>query len=221
MSESDIEDIVEHDNSNVALILLRGVEDLPDKVSGAIAGSLHATAFDSNWQDKESFREKLNRLDKLVDQTLQIKKEIILIGVSAGGGLGMAYMLEYPQKIRHLFSLDGLVDPNLPVNLNKGKMTELCEDNPSFKEMSELLTGKLHLPDGELNQELIKNYHLPDKISTYSSGADEIVPLAVSEPSWIVNKRRVGEGKHATSIARTLIFDLRHELKPLNEANFD
>ena len=44
----------ESDHSHVALILLRGVEDLPDNVSGWIAGSLDATPFNSDWKNPEN-----------------------------------------------------------------------------------------------------------------------------------------------------------------------
>lgn len=212
----------ESDHSHVALILLRGVEDLPDNISGWIAGSLDATPFNSDWKNPENFDQKLRRLNDLVDQEKVSGKEIIFIGVSAGGGLGMTYILAHPDIVRHLFSLNGLIDPNLPVNAGGGHMADLCRDNPSFKEMCDLLTGKLHLPDGEVNDAVIERFRLKEIVSTYSSGpGDEIVPWSVSEPSWVIKKHRVGPGKHAISIARMLVLDLREQLDQLKKARFD
>lgn len=132
----------EHEPKNTKIILARGMEDLPSWLSGQVAKSLHAEAFDSNWKGPESFTEKLNRFENMVREVKADGSKVVVIGISAGGGLALSLMLEDPSLIDHLYSVSGCLDPNL--NEPSKALNDLTEPNPSFKQMSQYLTEQLH-----------------------------------------------------------------------------
>ena len=209
----------EKDHKQVELILLRGMEDLPDTVSGIIANSLGARPFNSNWFDKpkEDLRTKLHRLDQVVDEARNNGKQVIFIGVSAGAALAMAYMIENPNKIRHVFSLSGLLN----IDLKTQDLTHLTKASSSFKEIAEFL-------DKKLTPKVKNRLHLPDKVSAYSSpeGKDTTVPYSAAQPAWLKkeNQRFIGNANnapdHASAIAQTLLVNIRNQLDQLSEAKF-
>lgn len=210
----------ERGNPHVQIILLQGMLDI-GLLSPPMARQINAAPHDPEWYNKKvSFKKMLARLDEEVKVAKEDGKEVILVGVSAGGGLGLAYMILHPDNVSYLFTLDGVVDPDIPKNGKAGNLDDLRKRSPSFRDLTDFLTEQLH-PNGELDEHLIKSLRLAERISTYSSNADEIVPLAVSEPSWAKIKRRVGSGIHAVSIGRTLLHDIHEQIKPLERARLD
>jgi len=208
----------EKDHKQLELILLRGMEDLPDAVIGVIGRSLGAIPFNSNWFDeKENLSTKLHRLDQIVDEAKNSGKQVIFIGVSAGAALAMAYMIENPDKIRHVFSLSGLLN----IDLKTQDLTHLTKASSSFKEIAEFL-------DKKLTPKVKNRLHLPDKVSAYSSpeGKDTTVPYSAAQPAWLKkeNQRFIGNANnapdHASAIAQTLLVNIRNQLDQLSEAKF-
>lgn len=150
MAENNFDNREQEKQSRFKFILLRGLEDLPDKnskwyrtlgidVSGSIAKSLGAESFDSNWTQSESLEEKLTRLDVEVQKAKDVGQEVMFIGVSAGGGLAEAYILRHPGSITHVFSLLGVLHPDI----NDPKIIRLNGLSDSFKEMTTELSQKL------------------------------------------------------------------------------
>lgn len=210
----------ERNNSHIQIILLQGMLDI-GLLTPPMAKQINAAPHDPEWYNKKvSFKKMLARLDEEVKVAKENGKEVILVGVSAGGGLGLAYMLLHPDNVSYLFTLDGVVDPDIPKNGKAGNLDDLRHRSDSFREMTDFLTEQLR-PKAVLDEELIKRLRLADRISTYSSNKDEIVPLAASEPSWVKIKRRVGSGIHAISIGRTLLHDIHKQMKPLEKARLD
>lgn len=168
-------------HSKVHFILLRGLEDLPDSISATISLSLGVKPFNSNWFDKrEHFKTKLLRLNNDVDAALKQDKIIYFIGVSAGASLAMAYFLHYPKKVSFIYSVCGLLDPDL----RRLKLTRFIKISHSFNQTAKYLTA-------HLTPKNIQKYNLADKVSAYSSTKDDLVPLKASEPSWVTIKKRV------------------------------
>ena len=75
------------------IILLRGMEDLPDNLTDFIASALDISAFNSDWFEVESFSKKVKRLHLFIRNLPQPNKPIIFIGASAGAGLGLSYLI--------------------------------------------------------------------------------------------------------------------------------
>jgi len=167
--------------SKVHFFLLRGLEDLPDSISATISLSLGVKPFNSNWFDKkEHFKTKLLRLNNDVDAALKEDKIIYFIGVSAGASLAMAYFLHYPKKVSFIYSVCGLLNPNL----HRLKLTRFIKMSHSFHQTARYLTS-------HLTPKNIEKYNLADKVSAYSSTKDDLVPLKASEPSWVTIKKRI------------------------------
>lgn len=202
----------ERDTSRVKFILLRGMEDLPDNLSGLIGSFLGATTFNSNWKTPEKLDDKLKRLHLVVKEAKDRGKEVIFIAVSAGAALAMAYTLKNPDNVRHIYSLSGLLNPNL----KKMDLSHLTSTSSSFNEVATYLTA-------ELTPETIKRLHLSDKVSAYSSpkGKDSVVPFEATQPDWVKIKRYIGSANHAPTIARILIYDIRSQLNQAAKAKFD
>lgn len=191
--------------SRFKVILLRGMEDLPDTVSGALGKSLGAVSFNSNWFDKEeNLASKLGRLDGEVQKAKDVGQEVVLIGVSAGGGLAKSYILKHPGSITHVYSLLGVLDPKM----EDPKIKRLADQSSSFKELVENLQQNL-------TEENIKPYHLNQRITAYSSKGDQTVPTIVSAPPWIETRRVVDHGDHAPTIAKLLLEEMPKQLNIL------
>lgn len=220
----------EKPGSQVGFVLIRGMEDLPDSISGVIAKGLNTEAFNSRWKNNESLDKKVERLEEMVDNIRDQGKQVVLLGVSAGAGLAMVYTLRYPDKVRHIYSFSGLLDPDL----NKMNLEHLTSTSSSFKEMAEELTDRL-------TPETRERLHLSEKVTAYASYVnkdfkgdfpltadgrklpnDGIVPLVASQPEWVkrVNVKSVGKASHAIGIAKAL-FDVKKDLRIVEKAKFD
>jgi pimeloyl-ACP methyl ester carboxylesterase len=231
----------ETEKKGPAVILARGMEDLPPWVSGEIAKLLKAEAFNSNWKDAESFDEKLSRFKNMVKKLKEEHGHVVVIGVSAGAGLALALMLEEPDLIDHLYSCSGVLDPNLIEQ--EEALKPLTEPNPSFLQMCKHLTEKLGHTQTEFDSPLketdrmtdavrwhysrqeeehlippaIRNNNLAKKITAYSSlgESDTVVPMRTRMPVWVTKPRLIGAHNHVMAIAKTLINDVRQNISRL------
>lgn len=159
--------------------------------------------------------EKARRLDIVVQEAIDGGKQPLVVAVSAGAALMMAYLLtpEYHHKIRHGYSVSGLLNPDL----NSLDLSHLTTTSPGFEQVARFLTKNL-------TQEVIEALHLPEKISAYNSPDDTVVPQQASHPSWIKNENfhNIGRGDHLESIARALIPDIVSQVRELKQnARFD
>lgn len=200
----------EKDQSQVKVILIRGLEDLNEATTKLLGTISKTDIFNPQWRTDESLVDKASRLDGLVQSALNEGKQPIVIGISAGAAMMEAYMLMYPDKIRHGYSLSGLLNPNF----NEINLDHLTSTSPGFKQVAEYLTDNL-------TPEAIKRLQLPLKISAYNSPDDTIVPLAASHPSWLKNFRSVGRGDHLESIIRALAGDIRRQASQFAHADFN
>lgn len=171
--------------------------------------------FDPRWRTDEDLDEKFRRLDDVVQNAIDEGKQPILFGLSAGAAAMIAYMLmpEHHHKIRHGFSVSGLLNPDL----NNLDLSHLTSTSPGFKQVAEYLTE-------HLTPEVIQALHLPEKISAYNSPDDTVVPQQASHPSWIKNENYhdVGRGDHLESVVRALIPDIVGQVRELkHSAKFD
>lgn len=224
--------------NKMGFILLGGMEDLEEKQGQWVASKFGAWFFDSEWRGAEDLEAKIGRLNSQVDEMIASGKQVIFFGISAGAGLAVAYTLRYPEKVRYIFSLSGLLDPNL----KRMDLSHLTNESSSFREMAEYLTE-------ELTPEAIARVRLPEKVSAYSAYVDDsykgdlpdlpdgtrlssdgVVPLIASLPSWVKerNIRTVGRvdnvvGKyaHLIGIGKAMMTDVRDQLKIIEEGDFD
>lgn len=197
-------------NSQAGVILIRGLEDLPESASKVMGDLFQMEVFNPQWKTKESLKEKAGRLDKMVQQIRDEGKQPIVIGLSAGAAMMTAYMVMYPNKIRYGYSVSGLLDPNL----NKMDLSHLTETSSGFRETAEFLTDNLR-------PEIIKELKLADKISAYSSPYDQVVPQAASHPEWIKNFQEIKIGDHLGSIILVLVGDIGKQIEKWNEAKLE
>ncbi len=134
--------------------------------------------FKSNWGSTETIDEKADRLDELVSSLKAQDLEVVLVGMSAGGGFSEYYELTHPGKINHIYSLDGTLDTKVPGQ----KLEELAKKYPSFQEM-------MTFNNANLTPENIEKYQLDEKTTAYYSKTDSIVPKSVAAPSWVKGGR--------------------------------
>lgn len=194
-----------------SFILVRGMEDLPDTLNQMAGYLLGTEVFNPYWYNpQETVEEKLIRLGQVVDQAKNQEKQVVLVGISAGAALAMAFMLQRPKSIRHLYSLSGVLDPT---NQSSPELDHL-KKNKTLREVIEYL-------DGNLNQGTITRLHLADRITAYYSPGDKKVPSSIASPDWVGKKKRMGSSGHITTIVRTLIEETRQEVKTVSTASFD
>jgi esterase/lipase superfamily enzyme len=173
--------------------------------------------FDSKWSSPtENLQTKLNRLQKQVTKSKLTDKEIIFVGISAGAGLAMAYFLKYPKiHIHYLFSLSGVLDPNLneKKQIYQKQLQYLINKSQSFKELVEFLTDNL-------TTKVINKLKIPQKVFVYTSRGetDGVVPLAIRVPSWAKHVHDLGPLKHVPAIIKTLIMaGIQQEKSKIND----
>ena len=183
------------------IILLRGMEDLPDNLTDFIANNLDIVAFNSNWFENESFPKKLKRLHILLRDLPQPNKQIIFIGASAGAGLGLSYLIKYPSTpIHRLYSLNGVLKPVYTKNYQR-----LMEKSHSFSQMSRFLSQ-------HVKYKTIKKYDLKRKVIAFTSGKnDGLLSKKTIQPYWLdpKNIHFVGKLPHTPAIVKALLIDLR------------
>lgn len=194
----------EYYEKNFETILIRGLEDLPDPVTGAIAKYIRIEAFNSEWLDKsEKMEGKIERLDKIVKRAKKEGKEIVFIGVSAGAALALIYMMKHPEnKIRYLFSFSGVLDTRLKKGdvKEKEQIKRLSEISDAFGESVEYISGKL-------NDKVIRDLDLKEVVYVYSSSgeSDGTVPKKVMLAKWVSHAYDLGPLKHVPAIIKSLI----------------
>lgn len=207
------EETQEADRNQVEVILIRGLEDLPENVANAIGKAFNIKVFDPRWRTEEGLDEKTERLDLVVQKAIDEGKQPIVIGLSAGAAMMETYMLKYHHKIRHGYSVSGLLNPDL----NTMDLSHLTSTSPGFQKVAEYLTE-------HLTPQVVEALDLPQKISAYNSPDDTVVPQQASRPSWIRNENyhNVGRGDHLESVFRALVPDIAGQIRNLKQdARFD
>lgn len=200
--------------SQVRIILIRGLEDLPESVSRAIGKVFNIETFDAKWrtgEDEEDLERKLGRLDAKVTEVREEGKYPIVLGVSAGAAMMEAYMLRYPDKVLHGYSLSGLL---INSTSDMEDLTRFIRTSPGFGLVANYLKEKL-------TPEAINNLRLPLKISAYNSPKDTVVLENQSHPSWIKSFHDVKKGNHVQAIVRALATDIVGQMSALSRARFD
>lgn len=201
-------------DSQAQVIVINGLVDLPKLATKIIAESLKVDTFDPKWKTEISLQQKLNRLNERIQKAKNEDKPIFVVGLSAGALLALIYAMEHPGDICRILSVCGVLNPN---GLDPKMRRNFIRDYAGFKQAANYFSP-------ESNQDsanYIKRLHLPAIINAYSSTGDSFVTLAASRPLWIENHRFVGSADHAPAIARTVVSDIRSQLRQLRSARFD
>ena len=198
------------------IILIRGIEDLPEKTAEELGKIFGLEVFDSRWNTTESLDHKIDRLHRLVTKIIKRNQLPVFIGLSAGASIMMVYELIHPGQINLMYSIGGLLNPDL----NSLDLSFLTNDHPGFDYASHYLTKNL-------NNDVAKKHHLPDKVFSYSSPNDPIVPLSASCPSWVKNYYSIdlpfdfGTSTHLISIITALKNEILPRISQLHQLSAD
>ncbi len=202
----------EHTHRNhFRIILIRGLESIEDNMSLKIGKILGVDTFNSDWYGNEDITAKTSRLDHMVQEGIDLGQKVAIIGISAGAGLGEYYMLRHPHKITLLYSLLGVLQPDI----DNPKIVSLSNTSNSFREMTTYLYH-------HLTPETIYTHHLDTKIIVYSTLGDKVVPYETQSPAWIKVKKIVGKQNHIQTIIKIMLFALykRLSLMKLAKKNY-
>lgn len=195
----------ERDGRGVRVVIIQGMADLPGWANGLVKKFLGACElYDPRWSNGEGLEKKLKGLERSIGKASCSGGPVVLVGISAGAGLAMEYMLRNPNKIRHLFSVGGVLSPN--ENSYKEITKKVHMESPGFKEMTEDLAGRLREPSG------INRTRLRNMVTAYSAKIEDgIVPRETSEPEW-ARVVRIGGRGHVRTIGLALLTDVRDKL---------
>ncbi|MFA6602945.1 MAG: hypothetical protein WCT01_04035 [Candidatus Shapirobacteria bacterium] len=198
--------------SNVEVLVIQGMADLPDFANKMMAKILGANLYDPEWLEKgRSLEKMLLELDELITKDVGKGKRVALVGISAGAGLAMVYLSKHPNKICHIYSVGGVLNP-IP-NSKEEKFSDLMRDSASFAQMA------VYLQQWYAEPGIVEMFNLREKVTAYVSGqdgGDGILPEAVLKPDW-VKLYEVGEGDHVESIVEVLMGEIREKIKKLTD----
>lgn len=198
--------------SEVEVLIVGGMADLPDFANKMMAKILGADLYDPEWLEKgRSMELMIAELDKVVTKSVDKRKRVVLVGISAGAGLAMVYLSQYPDKVYHIYSAGGVLNP-IP-NSKEEKFPDLMRDSTAFAQMAQYLHKWYREPG------VVEKFDLQTKVTAYASGrdgGDGILPEAVLKPDW-VKLYEVGQGDHIESIVETLMSEIREKIKKLTD----
>jgi len=180
--------------------------DLPGWASKLMAEHLEACeVYDPKWKDENGLEEKVKGLGKIIAKAACNPGPIVVVGISAGAGLTVEYVLRHPGKISHIFSVGGVLNPDP----EKQELEPLTSTSRGFKEMAFDLAKRLKELDFDEKLKLGKI------ITVYDGIDDEVVPKEALEPIWIKKINKIESKVHLVTIGLALLTDVHNKLEEL------
>ena len=197
------------ENGGVRVVIVQGMADLPGWANEMMAKQLGACRlYDPKWKDGKGLEEKLAKLKKTIREADCNNGPVVVVGISAGAGLALEYMLRNPNEIRHLFSVGGVLDPDL----EKQRLEHLTRFSVGFREMVESLAKRSKVEKAVAGR----------RITAYSAGdEDKVVPKEALEPKWVKKIVRVEVKGHVPMIGTVLMTDVKRKLEELQGKSFE
>jgi pimeloyl-ACP methyl ester carboxylesterase len=189
------------------IVVAQGMADLPGWASKLMAEHLEACeVFDPKWKDDEGLEEKVKGLEKVIAKAACNSGPIVIVGISAGAGLSVEYVLRHPEKINHIFSVGGVLNPDPETQ----DLEPLTGTSRGFKEMAFDLAKRLKGLDVDEKLKLGK------MITVYDGVDDEVVPKEALEPIWIKKINKIESKMHLVTIGLALLTDVHNKLEELD-----
>jgi|GEM_PF-6098064 len=202
-------EVTEKEKTGVRVVIVQGMADLPGWANKMMATQLGACRlYDPEWHDQKGLAEKLDGLERAIGEAKCNDGPVVVVGISAGAGLVLEYMLRNPSEIKHLFSVGGVLDPDL----KKQRLEHLTRFSVGFREMVESLAKRSKEEKAVAGR----------RITAYSAGdEDKVVPKEALEPKWAGKIVRVGVRGHVPMIGAVLMTDVKRKLEELQGRSFE
>lgn len=205
----------------VGVVMVQGMADLKGPGNAIMAGVIGARAYAPNWSDGEGVDEKLLKLEAEINEVRSEGKAVVLVGVSAGAGLSLLYMLRHPEDsgVLRLISVGGVINP-VPMTEDREDQRlwdGLFKGHRAFTEMVCELSERLK------DQAVLERLKSSGVVKAFVSGrkkSDEIVPHVALAPDW-AKPTFVNNGNHLVSIISALVREVRNTTEALNGASFE
>lgn len=209
-------EIGESDRQGARVVVIQGMADLPGWASEMMLNFLGACElYDPRWSNSEGLEKKLDGLKETIDRANCGEGPVILVGISAGAGLAVEYMLRNKHQVRHLFSVAGVLspDPKDPKIIRLKSFMGIFRRG--FSEMVPDLADRL----ARLGED--EKIQLGKRITAYSARIEDgKVPMEASEPSW-AKVIKIGSRGHTRTIGLALMTDVKKKLDEVREGRFE